>query len=42
VATTVRTPSNIYVINEMGKERCGIGKDDESWLWHKNGSHKFL
>jgi hypothetical protein len=41
VATAVRTPSNIYVLNEIGKERCFLGKDDESWLWHKkNGSHK--
>jgi hypothetical protein len=22
VATTVRTPSNIYVLNEIGKEKC--------------------
>jgi hypothetical protein len=30
VATAVRTPSNIYVLNEIGKERCCLGKDDES------------
>jgi hypothetical protein len=32
VATTKRTPRNIYVINQIGKERCCLGKDDESWL----------
>jgi hypothetical protein len=35
VATTVRTPRNIYVLNEIGKEICFLGKDDESWLWNK-------
>jgi hypothetical protein len=35
VATVVRTPSNIYVINEIGKEICFLGKDDETWLWNK-------
>jgi hypothetical protein len=39
VATTKRTPSNIYVLNEIGKERCFLGKDDESWLWHKRMGH---
>jgi hypothetical protein len=39
VATVVRTPSNIYVLNEIGKERCCLGKDDESWLWHKRMGH---
>jgi hypothetical protein len=29
VAVAVRTPSNIYVLNEIGKERCCLGKDDE-------------
>jgi hypothetical protein len=39
VATTKRTPSNIYVLNEIGKERCFLGKDDESWLWHRRMGH---
>jgi hypothetical protein len=39
VATTVRTPSNIYVLNEIGKEICFLGKDDESWLWHRRMGH---
>jgi hypothetical protein len=32
VATAVRTPSNIYVLYEIGKEKCFLGKEDESWL----------
>jgi hypothetical protein len=32
VVTAIRTPSNIYVLNE-------IGKDDESWLWHRRMVH---
>jgi len=39
VATVVRTPSNIFGLNEIGKERCCLGKDDESWLWHKIMGH---
>jgi len=39
VATTVRTPSNINGINEIGKERYFLGKDDKSWLWHKIMGH---
>jgi hypothetical protein len=29
VAIVVRTLRNIYVINEIGKEICFLGKDDE-------------
>jgi hypothetical protein len=32
VATTTRTSSNIYVLNEIGNEKCCLGKEDESWL----------
>jgi hypothetical protein len=39
VAIVLRTPSNIYVLNEIGKERCFLGKDDESWLWHRIMGH---
>jgi hypothetical protein len=35
VATTMRTPSNIYVLSEIGKEKCCLGKEDEVWLWHR-------
>jgi len=32
VATSVITPSNTYLLNEIGKEKCCLGKKDESWL----------
>jgi hypothetical protein len=28
VATIVRTPSNRYILNEFGKEKCCLGKED--------------
>jgi hypothetical protein len=34
VGTTIRTSSNIYILDEE-KEKCYIGSEDESWLWHK-------
>jgi hypothetical protein len=39
VAIVVRTPRNIYVLNEIGKERCFLGQEDESWLWHRRMGH---
>jgi hypothetical protein len=39
VVITRRTPKNIYVLNEIGKERCCFGKENESSLWHKRMSH---
>ena len=39
VATTARTPNNIYILNDIGKESCCLGKEDESWLWHKRMGH---
>jgi hypothetical protein len=33
VATAARTSSNIYVLREIGNEKCFLGKEDESWLW---------
>jgi hypothetical protein len=35
----IRTPRNIYVLNEIGKEKCCLGKEDEIWLWHKRMGH---
>ena len=32
VATAYRTPNNIYMLDEMKRERCCLGKEDESWL----------
>jgi hypothetical protein len=39
IATTARTSSNIYVLSEIGNEKCSLGKEDEIWLWHKRMSH---
>jgi hypothetical protein len=39
VATAKRTPRNTYVLKEIGKEICCLGKDDEIWLWHKRMGH---
>jgi hypothetical protein len=32
VATAIRTPNNIYVLNEIGKERCLLEKENEIWI----------
>jgi hypothetical protein len=34
VATVARTSSSIYVLREIGNEKCCLGKEDESWLWY--------
>jgi hypothetical protein len=39
VATTARTSSNIYVLSEIGNEKCCLGKKDKSWLWHRRMDH---
>jgi hypothetical protein len=39
IATTMRTSSNIYVLSEIGNEKCCLGKEDESWLWHIRMDH---
>ena len=39
VATIARTPNNFYILNEIRKESCCLGKEDESWLWHKRMGH---
>jgi hypothetical protein len=39
VATTIRTLSNIYILKEIGKEKCCLGKENESWLWHRRMGH---
>jgi hypothetical protein len=38
VGTTTRTSSNIYILDEE-KEKCYLGSEDESWLWHKRLGH---
>jgi hypothetical protein len=39
IATAARTSSNIYVLSEIGNEKCFLGKEDESWLWHRRMGH---
>jgi transposase InsO family protein len=39
IATAARTSSNIYVLSEIGNEKCCLGKEDESWLWHRRMGH---
>jgi len=39
IDTVARTSSNIYVLSEIGNEKCCLGKEDESWIWHKIMGH---
>ena len=39
VATATRTPNNIYILDEIKRERCFLGKEDESWIWHRRMRH---
>jgi hypothetical protein len=39
IATTARTSTNIYVLSEIGNEKCFLGKEDESWPLHKIMGH---
>jgi hypothetical protein len=39
VTTTARNSSNIYVLSEIGNEKCCLGKEDECWLWHRRMGH---
>ena len=39
VGTAARTSSNIYVLSEIGNEKCCLRKEDESWLWHRRMGH---
>jgi hypothetical protein len=39
VAIATRTSSNIYVLSEIGNEKCCLGKEDESWLWNRGMGH---
>jgi hypothetical protein len=35
IATATRTSSNIFVLSEIGNEKCCLGKEDESLLWNR-------
>ena len=39
VEKSIRNPNNIYILNEIGKEICFLGKEDESWIWHRRMGH---
>jgi len=39
IATAARTSRNIYVLSEIGNEKFCLGKEDESWLWHRRMGH---
>jgi hypothetical protein len=39
VNTVARTSNNIYVLSEIGNEKCCLGKEDESWIWHRRMGH---
>ena len=39
IATIARTSSNIYVLSEIGNEKCFLGKEDEAWLWKGRMGH---
>ena len=39
VATTSTTLNNIYMLDEIKKEKCCLGREDESWLWHRRMRH---
>jgi hypothetical protein len=39
IATAARTSSNIYVLSEIGNEKCFLGKKDEICLWHRRMCH---
>jgi hypothetical protein len=39
IATTAKTSSNIYVLSEIGNEKCCLGKEDEGWLWNRRMGH---
>jgi hypothetical protein len=38
-ATTIRTLNYIYFLNEIGKEMCCLGKENEIWIWHIRMGH---
>jgi hypothetical protein len=39
VGIAARTSNIIYVLSEIGNEKCFLGKEDESWLWHGRMGH---
>jgi hypothetical protein len=39
IEIATRNSSNIYVLSEIGNEKCCLGKEDEVWLWNRRMGH---
>jgi hypothetical protein len=39
VATTTRTPSDVYILNVEKEEKCCMSQIDEKWLWNRIMGH---
>ena len=39
VVVSPRTSNNLYILNMEGEEKCCLGQEDESWLWHRRLGH---
>ena len=39
VATASKTPNNMNILDDIKKEKCCLGREDESWLWHRRMGH---
>jgi hypothetical protein len=39
IATAAKTSRNTYVLSEIGNEKCCLGKEDGSWIWHRRMGH---
>ena len=39
VAVGIRTSGNLYILSETTVSTCMLGKEDESWLWHRRLGH---
>jgi hypothetical protein len=39
VSIVARTSNNIYVLSEIGNQKCFLGKENEIWIWHRRTGH---
>ena len=39
VATATRIPQNIYMLYKVNQIKYYMGREDESWLWHRILGH---
>jgi hypothetical protein len=39
IAIAARNSSNIFVLSKIGNEKSCLGKEYESWLWHRSMGH---